>query len=187
MVLVVFDLFHLDAPMKNWEMVLPESLHAIRSLLCTATNSTPHERMFSYGRKTSSGSTVPTWLLTSGPILLKRYNTSSKYDPKFDTVELIETNPAYAYVRYPDGRTDSVSINDLAPLPSNKEKFCDESFPDVIVKSDSPSMPPDAPDELLDTLNTEEKTCDTPCSPDPPKETLRRSTRLRQPPERYGY
>jgi len=27
-------------------------LHAIRSLLCTATNQTPHERLFAYNRKT---------------------------------------------------------------------------------------------------------------------------------------
>ena len=30
----------------QWEAVLPDALHAIRSLLCTATNSTPHERFF---------------------------------------------------------------------------------------------------------------------------------------------
>ena len=31
---------------RQWEFVfvLPEALHSIRSLLCTATNSTPHER-----------------------------------------------------------------------------------------------------------------------------------------------
>ena len=30
------------------ETVLPEVLRSIRSLLCTATNATPHERLFSY-------------------------------------------------------------------------------------------------------------------------------------------
>ena len=36
--------------MKNskWETVLPDALHSIRSLLCTATNSTPHEKMFNF-------------------------------------------------------------------------------------------------------------------------------------------
>ena len=32
------------------ETVLPEVLHAIKSLLCTTTNATPHERLFSYQR-----------------------------------------------------------------------------------------------------------------------------------------
>ncbi len=29
-----------------WEEILPMALHSIRSLLCTATNSTPHERFY---------------------------------------------------------------------------------------------------------------------------------------------
>ena len=29
-----------------WELVLPDVLHSLRSLLCTATNATPHERFF---------------------------------------------------------------------------------------------------------------------------------------------
>ena len=29
---------------SDWESVLPDALHSIRSLLCTATNTTPHER-----------------------------------------------------------------------------------------------------------------------------------------------
>ena len=33
---------------ERWEDVLPESLHAIRSLMCLATNETPHDRMFKF-------------------------------------------------------------------------------------------------------------------------------------------
>ena len=32
----------------QWESVLPEALHSIRSLLCTATNETPHDRLFGF-------------------------------------------------------------------------------------------------------------------------------------------
>ena len=35
-------------PVTHWESVLIDALHSIRSLLCTATNCTPHERMFSF-------------------------------------------------------------------------------------------------------------------------------------------
>ena len=31
---------------SQWEQVLSDALHSVRSLLCTATNCTPHERMF---------------------------------------------------------------------------------------------------------------------------------------------
>ena len=30
----------------HWQLVLPDALYSVRSLLCTATNETPHERMF---------------------------------------------------------------------------------------------------------------------------------------------
>ena len=33
---------------EQWEIVLLEALHSIRSLLCTATNTAPHERFFSF-------------------------------------------------------------------------------------------------------------------------------------------
>ena len=36
---------------NQWESVLDTVLHSIRSLLCTATNETPHERLFSFPRK----------------------------------------------------------------------------------------------------------------------------------------
>ena len=33
---------------KCWEVVLPDCLHSIRSLLCTSINETPHERFFNF-------------------------------------------------------------------------------------------------------------------------------------------
>ena len=44
-------------PLTHWEMVLPQALHSIRSLLCTATNTTPHERLFAYNRNRGAGIT----------------------------------------------------------------------------------------------------------------------------------
>lgn len=78
---------------SQWETVLPEVLHSIRSLLCTATNATPHERLFSYQRRTPSGHSLPTWLSTPGPVLLRRRVRASKYEPLVDEVELLEANP----------------------------------------------------------------------------------------------
>ncbi len=60
-------------PVTHWQDVLPDALHSIRSLLCTATNNTPHERFFRFERRSSTGRSVPTWLSTPGPVLLKRH------------------------------------------------------------------------------------------------------------------
>ena len=90
-------------------------------LLKKATNETPHERMFSYRRRTASGQSIPSWLCEPGPILLKRHVRSTKYEPSVEPVELIEANPHYAHVRLPNGREDTVSIRDLAPMGSAVE------------------------------------------------------------------
>ena len=47
---------------SQWEDILPDALHSIRSLLCTSTNMTPHERLFNFPRKSTSGHSIPTWL-----------------------------------------------------------------------------------------------------------------------------
>ena len=104
-----------DLPVTQWEKVVPEALHAIRSLINTTTNCTPHERIFNFQRRTSTGFSLPSWLANPGKVLLRRFVRRSKYDPLVDEVELIEANPSYAYIRYPDGRESSVSVRDLAP------------------------------------------------------------------------
>ena len=106
-----------DLPISKWELVLCEALHSIRSLLCTATNSSPHDRIFSYSRKSAAGVALPDWLSTPGAtILMKRHQRNSKYEPLTDRVELVNCNPQYAQVRLPNGRETSVSLRDLAPL-----------------------------------------------------------------------
>ena len=69
---------------KNWESVLAESLHAIRSLLCTSTNQTPHERLFKFQRRAATGISMPSWLMIPGPVYLRRYAKNSKYDPSVE-------------------------------------------------------------------------------------------------------
>ena len=85
---------------KYWEISLPDALHSIRSMLCTSTNVTPHERFFNFRRKSTHGHSLPTWLMTPGPVLLRRFVRTNKNDPVVDPVELIECNPTYANIRY---------------------------------------------------------------------------------------
>ena len=99
----------------DWETVLQPALHSIQSLLCTAINATPHERMFSHVRRSHTGCSLPTWLTTPGPVLMRNHIRTNKYEPLTREVELLEANPDYVYVRLPDGRETSVSLRHLAP------------------------------------------------------------------------
>ena len=110
-----------------------------RSLLCTATNQTPHERTFNFQRRSTSGSSIPSWLATPGPVLIKRHVRSSKFDPLTDESE----NPA----------------NDAAPA---NESFTTEDVDPEPIQNES----------LINDPSCENK--------------LRRSQRVRKPPERYN-
>ena len=68
-------------PVKYWQEVISDALHSIRSLLCTATNTTLHQDLFSFQRKSTSGQSMPTCLNTPGPVLLKRHVRNSKFEP----------------------------------------------------------------------------------------------------------
>jgi len=57
-----------------------------------ATNETPHESMFRFQRSTTSGTAVPTRLLTEGRVLLRRH-VRNKGDPLCDEVLLLEAAP----------------------------------------------------------------------------------------------
>ena len=101
---------------SDWESVLPDALHSIRSLLCTATNTTPHDRLFNFPQKSKSGRTMPSWL-RPGPIFVKNHTKKSKYEPPASPATLIHANPEYAHVRLQSGIETTVSIRDVAQHP----------------------------------------------------------------------
>ena len=112
-----------------WEAVLPEALHAVRSLLCTATNTTPHKRFLGFERWSMLGRALPSWLIQPGPVLLRRF-VQNKIDPLVKEVELLEANKSFAHVRFPSGRESSVSTSDLAPTPrKNVTEVSTETVP----------------------------------------------------------
>ena len=112
---ITLSLHDKQLPISCWQEVLPDVLHSIRSLLCTATNCTPHERFFGFCRRSTSGITIPTWLTYPGAVLLKRFVRNSKTDPLVDEVQLLQANPQYAHIRHADGREATVSLKHLAP------------------------------------------------------------------------
>ena len=103
---------------KHWERILPHALHSIRSLLCTSTNQTPHERFFNFTRRSVLGTSLPSWLTTPGPVLLRNFIRQNKHEPLVQKVQLTEANPMYARVRFSGGREANVSLRDLAPCQS---------------------------------------------------------------------
>ena len=161
-----------ELDLKCWEVVLPDALHSIRSLLCTATNSTPHERLFNFARRSASGESLPSWL-SPGPVYLKRHVRQSKYEPFVDEVELIEANPNYAHIRHNDGRETTVSLHDLAPCvqPESTNPLASQPVPQGI-----------SPPEELSEINLRDTS--SPITENSQNFVPRRSQRARRPPER---
>ena len=179
-------------PIEQWEAVLPEALHSIRSLLCTATNTTPHERVFNYNRRSSLGSSLPTWLSMPVNVLLKRHLRSSKNEPLVDEVELVHATPNYARVRLPSGRETTVSMRDVAPCGSRLDAdplLSDLSEPPHnhtdISKDQPPAAPPPEPVPLSD--NASDAVTRSHENVNNSNDNLRRSSRVRRAPDRLTY
>jgi hypothetical protein len=186
-----------NLPTEGWEMILPDALHSIRSLLCTATNCTPHERLFNYQRRSSTGRSIPTWLSNPGSkVLLKRAVRTSKYDPLVEEVELIQANPDYAYIKYPDGRDSTVSLRRLAPadftgdvLRSENNQTKAHSFDktDFITDCNNDQSLPNLPHSVpIKTPMFCHDGSDKPtAASEQTGQTLRRSDRTRKPPKYF--
>ena len=190
-------------PEEAWENVLHDALHSTRSLLCTSTNTTPHERFFNFQRRSMLGKSLPNWLLIPGPVLLRNH-VRNKSDPLCLEVELIESNTNFAQIRYKDGKESTVSTKDLAPFPSQDLLIqnSDSETPTEGFQSDNKETPISmTPDNSLINETTNDLSSDMPSSTSenneqdasPPQDVskstteLRRSTRSRKPPVRYGY
>ena len=111
-------------PLQHWQELLSDALHSVRSLLCTAINQTPHKQSLNFPqRRSTPGSSIPSWLANPGPVLIKRHVRSSKFDPLTDEVHLIEENPQYAHVQYPNGKEDTVVLTHLAPERTSNDEI----------------------------------------------------------------
>ena len=194
-----------NLPISEWESVLPQVLHSIRSLLCTSTNTTPHERFLGFQRRSAVGVSVPSWLASPGPVLVKRHVRASKYDPSVEEAELIHAIPSYAHIRFRNGHETKVSLRDVAPLVgkesisnkndevdlnlenkhSNFSNSSDRSFDSEVNASDSDapsSSKSPAKDSLVENPLTNDSSHSTNESA-----PLRRSTRIRNAPDRLMY
>lgn len=76
--------------MARWEEVPQPVLHASRSLLCIATNSTPHKRRFTHARRSYNGHSLPIWLPQLSRVLMRNQARVNKYESIVQEVELIK-------------------------------------------------------------------------------------------------
>ena len=179
---------------------MPDVLHSIRSLLCTTTNETPHERLFKHKRRSSFGVFVPTWLSSPGRVYLRRHATPSEYDPVIEEADLVHATPSYARVRFPTGRESTVSLRDIAPARQaitfspdesgnlvNPEANADASeLPDASYAWNRVCDNGEAPDDSDFTNETPLAEVPSPEMPDNVSCGVRRSTRERKPVDKYG-
>ena len=130
-------------PVNAWQDVLQDVLCSIRSLLCTTTSATPHESMFNFERRSSTGTALPVWLCEPGEVLLKQFGGRSKYDPIVVVVELLEANPTHVRIWFRNGREDSVALRHLASFPRSywPQDSAENVLPDV--SSANPTSSPD--------------------------------------------
>ena len=139
--------------------MLDTALHSLRSLLSTATGETPHERVFSYSRRTSNGLSIPDWLLSLGSVLLKKHIRWKDEDPVEEVFLMEPANSHFAHVRFKTGCEERVSTSDLAPLtggkPSTDSKETHNSTPvsNSAEVNNSPTVSvPGIPDTLSESL-----------------------------------
>ena len=133
-----------DSDWSLWERFLPDALHSIRSLMSTATRETPHERMFSFERKTSAGPGVPKWLAESKgqDIWVRNFGRKSKSEPRVRKAKLIEAYPRYARIEFENGRRDTISVDDLAPKGSREPGSTERDAQQVVNEEpESPRSP----------------------------------------------
>ncbi|XP_059846025.1 uncharacterized protein LOC132405326 isoform X2 [Hypanus sabinus] len=98
-------------------------------------------------RKSATGTTLPAWLTSTGPVLLRKNVRSNKYSPLVERVHLLHANPQYAYVVLPDGQEDTVFVRDLVPARA-ADHYPEHStvtmnpVPEVTPRTPSPTQTP---------------------------------------------
>lgn len=62
----------------------------------TSINTIPHEQICQHNRKSSIRYSLPSWLMTPDPVLMKRHVHQNEYKLLVDGVELPEGNSVYS-------------------------------------------------------------------------------------------
>ncbi|XP_003368437.1 conserved hypothetical protein [Trichinella spiralis] len=150
---------------EQWEEVIRLALHLLRRLLSTATNATPHERLFGSSSRTPTDTSLPTWLTTPGMVLIRRMSQTNKCNLLVEELELLEhLAPAGGKCVAEDGNPDETQVGTGAP--------CEEG--EKGEKLDANYLTPENSESKEDTATRDE----------PHQTPPRRSTRIRRAPQR---
>ena len=101
-----------------------------------------------------------------------------------DEVELLDANPKTALVRFPDGRESTVFVSDLVPLSDNEP--CDVPETTIENCTSDPETVQSETGQNGHAGHDASETNQTVNLHDQPASSLRRSTRTRRPPDRFG-
>jgi len=144
---ITLNLKDKDLDMSKWDSVIDVSLGNIRSLMNTSTNESPHERFFSFDRRSFVQQNENNEVNRQRYMYLRKF-VRGKTDPLVEQVEVINFNPKYSEIRYKDGREDKVSNNDLSSCPSplideEPEDYCDPNMSrNVYYEHEQPNLTP---------------------------------------------
>jgi len=104
---------------NQWDLVINEALNAQRSLLCTSTGSSPHDRLFGFKRKLLPCFDNKKLDLSSDKfVYVRNFLRKSKNDPISVKAKLLNFNPSYSVIQYLDGRISNVNNKDIGVCPS---------------------------------------------------------------------
>ena len=153
----------------NWEMIIPEVLHSLRS------------GFLKFPRRSMFGTNAPIWMTEPGPLYVRKH-IRDKYDPVVEEMDLLNANPNYAVVRSPEGREVTVSARDIAPSPA---------CPGEANESQSLSQSNEIPFSTLERADSGSHdlpgTNDSDNQPELQTPLNWRSSRQRRPPDRLEY
>ena len=93
---------------------------------------------------------VSHWSFLLLKVLLKQFVKNSKYD--VTEVELLEANPKYAYLKYPNGRESTVSLRHL-PLIERQDNFNSQNFNNTFKRQPETPTIADQPVNQIITSN----------------------------------
>ena len=80
---------------------------------CNKRNATRTFSLRAFHGDKTHGKSLPSWLVSHGATALLRKYVRNKQDPLVEAVQLLEANPQFSGVLFPDGRETTVSTSDL--------------------------------------------------------------------------
>ena len=172
-------------PVQCWQTVLLDVLHSIRSLQCTATNATPHERHLNYSRCSSTGASVPSWLCPPGAVLLKRNVRMKKQIPLWKRWNSCKQILIMLTICYQNEEQTTVSTRHLSPVATPIVKEAHDiavNIEEAVL--DSPGESPDSSFGAEDSTPQDFQTPPGHIESNAKTPVLRCSERARYPPDR---